>query len=101
ASEDGARVARPRKPAPWTGDSRRDQGAVQHGFRRSAAMSTAGGDPFGEGTRAHLRARLSVLGANFTVTSSDRRLLDLALDAFGHMPKQRLEPPPPRFHLRL
>jgi hypothetical protein len=56
-------------------------------------MTTAA-DPFHEGTRAHLRARMSVLGADFTVTSS-------ALDAFGCMPKQRLEPRPPRLTVRL
>jgi len=64
-------------------------------------MSAAAGDPFGEDTGAHLRARLSVLGGEFTVTSSARRLLDLAMEAFGGLPKHRLERRPPRFSVRL
>ena len=64
-------------------------------------MSAAAGDPFGEDTAADLHARLSVLGGEFTVTSSARRLLDLALEAFGGLPSQRLERRSARFSVRL
>jgi hypothetical protein len=64
-------------------------------------MRVAAGDPFGECTRAHLHVRLNVLGGDFTARSSDRALLDLAVDAFGGLPTQRLERRPPRFTVQL
>jgi len=64
-------------------------------------MRVADGDPFGEGARAQLHARLSVLGGDFAVRSSNRALLELALDAFGGMPRQRLERRPPRLTVQL
>jgi hypothetical protein len=64
-------------------------------------MSAAADDPFGEDTAAHLHARLSVLGGEFAVTTSARRLLDLAIEAFGGLPSQRLGRRVPRFSVRL
>jgi hypothetical protein len=64
-------------------------------------MSTAAGDPFGEDGNARLRARVSVLGADFVVTSSARSLLDLAIEAFAGMPAHRLERRPPRLTAQL
>ena len=64
-------------------------------------MSAAAGDPFGEDVGAHLHARLSALGGDFTVTSSSRALLALANEAFGGLPKQRLKRRPSRFTVRL
>jgi hypothetical protein len=64
-------------------------------------MRAAASDPFGESTRAQLGARLSVLGGDFTVRSSNRALLGLAVDAFGGIPKQRLKRRPPRFTVQL
>lgn len=64
-------------------------------------MSAAADDPFGEDTAAQLHARLNVLGGEFAVTTSARRLLDLALEAFGGLPSQRLERRMPRFSVRL
>jgi hypothetical protein len=58
-------------------------------------------DPFGEGTRASSSARLSVLGGDFTVASTDAALLELAIDAFGRLPKQRLERGPPLLTVQL
>jgi energy-coupling factor transporter ATP-binding protein EcfA2 len=58
-------------------------------------------DPFGEDTRAHLRARFSVLGGDFTAKSEDPALLELAVDAFGRLPKQRFDGHPPRFAVHL
>jgi hypothetical protein len=48
-------------------------------------------DPFREHEPARLRARLHVMGGVFTVESGDAELLDLAVEAFGGMPKHRLE----------
>jgi energy-coupling factor transporter ATP-binding protein EcfA2 len=64
-------------------------------------MSAAASDPFGEDVGAHLHARLSALGGDFAVTSSARTLLALAIEAFGGLPKQRLERRPSRFAVRL
>jgi len=58
-------------------------------------------DPFGENTGASSRARLSVLGGDFTVRSTDPKLLELAVDAFGRLPKQRFDRTPPRFTVQL
>jgi energy-coupling factor transporter ATP-binding protein EcfA2 len=63
--------------------------------RRTAA------DPFGERETAGLRARLNVLGGVFTVESTDAAALQLAVDAFGGLPRHRLERKPRRFRLRL
>ncbi|HSC13812.1 MAG TPA: serine kinase [Gammaproteobacteria bacterium] len=64
-------------------------------------MSASVGDPFGEGEAAHLRARVSVLGGDFLVTTSTPSLLRLALETFGGLPRHRLEHRPPRFSVRL
>lgn len=64
-------------------------------------MSADAGDPFREGVQGHLRARVSVLGGDFVVTSSARSLLDLAIEAFGDLPRHRLERRLPRFTVRL
>lgn len=58
-------------------------------------------DPFGEDTRRGWRARLSVLGADFIVRSTDPALLELAVEAFGRLPRQRLDRKPPRFTMHL
>ena len=58
-------------------------------------------DPFGEHTRPQLRARVSVLGGDFAVTSSDAALLQLVIDAFGGLPRHRLNGSAPRFHMHL
>jgi hypothetical protein len=58
-------------------------------------------DPFGEDTGAASRARLSVLGGDFTVRTTDPALLELAVDAFGRLPKQRFDRRPPRFTVQL
>jgi len=58
-------------------------------------------DPFGEHTQASSRARLSVLGGEFTVRSTDAALLELAVEAFGRLPTQRLERKPPRLTVQL
>ena len=50
-------------------------------------MSDTAADPFGENARVRFRARLSVLGGDFAVESSDSALLDLATEAFGGLPK--------------
>jgi hypothetical protein len=63
-------------------------------------MSNAA-DPFGESARARFRTRLSVLGGDFAVESSDAALLELATEAFGGLPKHTLERPPRRFRVRL
>jgi hypothetical protein len=64
-------------------------------------MSASAGDPFREDSKAHLHARLSVLGSDFDFRSSAQQLLELALEAFGGLPKQRLERRPPRFTVQL
>ena len=64
-------------------------------------MSDDAGDPFGEGTRARLRTRVSVLGGDFAVEASDAALLALAVEAFGGLPKHRLDRRPHRFSVRL
>jgi len=58
-------------------------------------------DPFGEHERARLRTRVSVLGGDFFVETSDTALLDLATEAFGGLPKHRLERHAHRFIVRL
>ncbi|HEX6998506.1 MAG TPA: serine kinase [Gammaproteobacteria bacterium] len=58
-------------------------------------------DPFREREPARLRARLDVLGGEFTVESGDRALLDLAEEAFGGLPRHRLGSEPRRFRVRL
>lgn len=64
---------------------------------------TDAADPFGESTRGRLRTRLSVLGGDFSVVSADAELLRLAVEAFGGLPRHKLEPRPPLFtvHLKL
>jgi hypothetical protein len=58
-------------------------------------------DPFSERLAAPLRARLSVLGAAFTVESSDSTALRLALEAFGGLPRHRLAGELRRFRVRI
>jgi len=64
-------------------------------------MTSGTGDPFGERALAHLRARLNVLGGAFTVESGSAALLQLAVDAFGGLPRYRLAPTTRRFRARL
>ena len=64
-------------------------------------MTSGAGDPFGERARAHLRAQLNVLGGAFTVESGSAALLQLAVDAFGGLPRHRLAPETRRFRARL
>jgi hypothetical protein len=64
-------------------------------------MSVSARDPFREDSKAPLRTRVSVLGGDFAVTSSAPRLIDLTIEAFGGLPKQRLERRPPRFTVQL
>ena len=66
-------------------------------------MSESAADPFGESARARLRTHVSVLGGDFTVLTSDAQLLELAVEAFGGLPRHRLEPRPLRFtvHIKL
>jgi hypothetical protein len=58
-------------------------------------------DPFGERAPARFRARLNVLGGAFTVESANADALRLAVDAFGGLPRYRLERKPKRFRVRL
>ena len=64
-------------------------------------MSGSAGDPFGERKRARFRTRVSVLGGDFAVETEDEALLDLSLEAFGGLPRHKLEPRPRRFTVRL
>jgi hypothetical protein len=64
-------------------------------------MNTSPDDPFGEHARPRLRARLSVLGGDFAVTSTDAQLLQLAIDAFGRSTKHRFDGSAPRFKIHL
>lgn len=58
-------------------------------------------DPFSEHTRARCRTRLSVLGGDFAVESSEAALLELAIEAFGGLPKHKLEPRAHQFRVHL
>jgi len=62
---------------------------------------SAASDPFGERARAGLHARLSVLGGTFTVESADAAALQLAIDAFGGLPRHRLRAASRSFGVRL
>jgi hypothetical protein len=64
-------------------------------------MTSTASDPFGEHAPTRLRARLDVLGAAFTVESSDPAALDLAVAAFGGLPRHRLGNERHRLHVRL
>jgi hypothetical protein len=64
-------------------------------------MRSAAADPFGEDTAARFRTRLSVLGGDFAVESSAAALLALSTEAFGGLPKLKLERRPRRFTVRL
>lgn len=64
-------------------------------------MTRSAADPFGEHVRAPWHARLSVLGGDFRVTSTDAALLGLAKAAFAGLPSQRFERRRPRFDVRL
>lgn len=64
-------------------------------------MTSAASDPFGEHSPASLRTRLGVLGADFIVESSSAAALQLAVDAFGGLPRHRLGTEPRRFRVRL
>lgn len=48
-------------------------------------------DPFGERKAARFRARLTVLGADFAIESTDDALLELVVEAFGQLPRYRLD----------
>ena len=64
-------------------------------------MSASAGDPFREDSKAQLHTRVSVLGGDFDIGTSAPRLLELAIEAFGGLPRQRLERRPPRFLVQL
>ena len=64
-------------------------------------MSASAGDPFREDSKAQLHTRVSVLGGDFDIGTSAPRLLELAIEAFGGLPAQRLKRRPPRFTVRL
>ena len=64
-------------------------------------MRVSADNPFGEDTETQLHARASVLGGDFTIRSSARKLLELAIEAFGGLPTHRLERRPPRFTVRI
>ncbi len=64
-------------------------------------MKSTAADPFGERAPARLRARLRVLGGAFTVESSSAAALRLAVDAFGGLPRHRVEHEAHRFRVRL
>ena len=53
-------------------------------------MKPAVDDPFGERTPPRARTRLSVLGGDVAVESTDATLLELTVDAFGGLPRHRL-----------
>jgi hypothetical protein len=58
-------------------------------------------DPFRERAIAGRRARLDVLGGQFTVESADPAALRLAVEAFGGLPPHRLQRAPQRFRVRV
>jgi hypothetical protein len=69
--------------------------------RGNEAVRPAPGDPFGEHTKARFRRQLSVLGSELTVESASAAFLQLAIDAFGGLPRYRLARRPPRCQVRL
>lgn len=64
-------------------------------------MSNTAADPFGELTRPRFRARLRVLGGDFSVETADVALLDLAAEAFGGLPMRELRRRRSRFTVNL
>ena len=64
-------------------------------------MSRPGHDPFGENTEEDRRAKLTVLGGDFNVTSTDGELLQLAVDTLGNLPAHRVRERPHQFNMRL
>ncbi len=58
-------------------------------------------DPFAERVRGRHRQRFHALGAILEVEADNARLLALAADAFGSLPRQRLGKHTPRYVLRL
>jgi hypothetical protein len=64
-------------------------------------VTSALSDPFGERAPARWRARLDVLGGAFLVDSSSKAALELAIDAFGGLPRHRLGTARRRFRVRL
>jgi hypothetical protein len=62
-------------------------------------MKTSVGDPFGESMRPSLRAHLEVLGGAFMIESADASLLQLAVEAFGGLPRQRMARNPQCFRV--
>lgn len=63
-------------------------------------MTTAT-DPFGEGLATSASAQLDLLGTRFDVTSTDAELLQLAVAAFGDLPRHRLNDTPATLNARL
>jgi hypothetical protein len=63
-------------------------------------MTSAAADPFRERERAAFRARLDILGAAFTVESTSAAALQLAIDAFGGLPRHKLTAMPRHFRVR-
>jgi hypothetical protein len=70
-------------------------------MRQPPGVSSTASDPFGERNAAGLRARLTVLGGAFTVESADAAALQLAVDAFGGLPRHRLRRQQHQFRVRL
>src|SRR5215208_6850159 len=64
-------------------------------------MTNGAADPFGEKMRPRLRTRVSVLGGDFLVETADPALLALTVEAFGGLPKHKLERRPRRFTVHL
>ena len=59
-------------------------------MRRPGTLAAPPPDPFGERTRAALRARLQLLGARFEFETDSTRLLHLVRQAYAGLPPQRL-----------
>jgi len=55
------------------------------------------GDPFGEHRRVRSHTRVNVLGGDFAVQAADAELESLVVEAFGGLPRHKLEHAPPRF----
>lgn len=64
-------------------------------------MTRPSDDPFGERAEQGRRVRLKVLGGDFTLASREPALLQLAVDAFGGLPRLGLHSEPPGFQVDL
>ena len=81
--------------------SRRQRRTARIDPLRGESAVTSASDPFDERPPATLRAQLTVLGASFTVETSNKAALQLACDAFGGLPRQRLDTEPRSFRVHL